>query len=634
MIKFMTRAALVGTLTLAMACGDDGDSKSNNSTNNNTTNTNNNTTNTNNNTTGTNNNTTGTNNNTTNTNNNTAGLQCQQANQDCVVGNATAAGFECLDAGTGPKCLRSCTPPADGDAYPCPSGQACGATEQGGATACIPSQCAGFQDFASCDAFGFPNGGNCFPTENDNFLCVPAGAKAEGVACAADSECAAGTLCTDVCTKICQNDAACTGEGERCIGDTDPDFLNTGAGLCQVGCDSYTTDQCPEGTGCFPVTTEDGVCVADRGPGQIGDSCNQTNGCTGGLVCFRLSSAPDGVCTALCNSGADTQAAADATCVGNGTQFCLDNTDTAAGEEPGATTGFCVEQCTAAEYGSDRCSADTYACRPFQGERHVCFPAGTIEVGQPCAGGDCVEGSYCLLTGSDDALPGTCTPYCDLAATNPNPNLVCGQGQSCQPIGDETFAFGLCGLACDTQIADTDCPANLQTCTIESGDTTGFCSASGALARGAACASPTDVNKCTAGNICANAANVGTALFTSVSQFIAELEQPGTCAQACELFGPADQCGAGKACVADFVTFGTSVGVCADLGTNMANTASNTACADPGKSCGPNAICVGVAANQNICLQTCQVGTDNLGCTAAGETCDALIEGADLGICQ
>ncbi len=616
MLNRISTLALVGLFTLAAACGDDGDdgkTTTNNSTNN------------------TNNNSTNTNNNSTNTPTNNA-TQCTAVGQTCVAGDATNAGFVCADDGLGAKCLRACTPPVDDEAYPCTSGQLCASLEQGGATACIPSQCAGFQDFAGCDKFNYPNGGLCFGTTNDNFLCLPAGEKTVGVECEEIDECASGLLCQGECTQVCANDAACTGDGERCVGDTDADFLNAGAGLCQVGCDSYTTDQCPAGTGCLAVTETDGICLDDNGTSGPGGACvaatfdmndnlvTPSSGCLGGLTCLSFG---DGAasCVARCNGGAASQTASDASCpTTNGSQYCFNLSDP--GEES-ANSGACLDQCDVADYGTDRCTAENFNCSPFRGVRHVCLPGGDKAVGDACAPGECAEGSYCLAGGNN---MGTCAAFCDQAAI-PNPLLVCGDGQTCDPLGNAAYAFGRCGVSCDTPFADTDCPAGLQNCFPEGAAAAGFCSASGAVALGGACAVPTQLpNNCVGGAVCANSYSISPFEDTSDSN------SAGVCMKACTFAGPADQCGAGQVCGVDFLTFSAGTGICQTIGTNMANTAANAACAEPGKACGPNSMCLG-GAGGNQCIRVCELGAANRGCATG--TCTAVFgEGANLGVCR
>jgi hypothetical protein len=635
MLNRISTLALLGLFTFAAACGDDSSDNKNNTTNNTPNNTTNNSTNNTTNNTTNNSTNNGTTNNTTNTNN--TATQCTAVGQTCVAGDATNAGFVCGDDGLGAKCLRACTPPADGEAYPCTSGQVCDTLEQGGATACVPSQCAGFQDAAGCDKYNYPTGGVCFGTENDNFICIPAGEKTLGVACETAVDCASGLLCFDgACKTVCAGDAACTETGERCIGDTDPDFLNAGAGVCELGCDSYSTGQCATGTGCFPFTETDGICVPDNGTGAPGATCTAatfdmagnlvtpSSGCLGGLACINFG---DGVatCVASCNGAAASQTAMDATCpTGNGTQFCFNLAD--AGEES-ANSGICLDQCAVSDYGNDRCTADGFNCSPFRGERHVCLPGGDLAVGTACTGGDCAEGSFCLL-GGDNA--GKCTAFCDLAAA-PNALLACDgmANQTCDPLGNAAFAFGRCGYACDSPFADTDCPGNLQNCFVESSDLGGFCSASGAVAVGGNCGDPTSVvNSCLGGNVCANSFSITP--FADASVF----DSDGACTKACRLAGAADQCGAGMVCGADFLTFSTGTGICESLGTNMANTAAGAACPDAGKACGPNSMCVDQGDGTNACYRMCEVGHPmNRGCEV-GTTCNDVFGGLPLGICR
>lgn len=225
---------------------------------------------------------------------------------------------------------------------------------------------------------------------------------------------------------------------------------------------------------------------------------------------------------------------------------------------------------------------------------------------------------------------GTCTAFCDLAAS-PNAVLACdtGAGQSCDPIGNAAFAFGRCGYACDEPFGDTGCPANLQNCFVESTDMGGFCSSSGAIALGAACLDPSsEPNSCVGGAVCANSFSITP--FEDSSVF----DSAGVCTKACRFAGADDQCGAGMVCGADFLTFSTGTGICESLGTNMTNTASGAACAEAGKACGPNSMCVDQGNGTNACYRMCEVGHPmNRGCLA-GTTCNDVFGGLPLGLCQ
>lgn len=281
--------------------------------------------------------------------------QCETVNEECTPGEPTASGFICGDpSGLGPICLATCTPPAEGQPDPCTSGSFCNPGQPGQPGVCIPSQCQGPLDTDGCaeevaaDETGeYANGATCLPVGNGANLCIPAGTGAEGDACDTENRCGEGLICgfDNTCKPPCASDSDCTGD-DRCVGENSDAVFTTGVGLCGSGCDSFSTGQCPENTGCFPISEEDGICI------EVGDkpayaTCTATQQCTDnadcpsgncvegvcdepvecgeGTRCLGLEGDPNpqARCLPICDAtplGGDNpdQAAADATCPGTG----------------------------------------------------------------------------------------------------------------------------------------------------------------------------------------------------------------------------------------------------------------------------------------------------------------------------
>lgn len=577
MFRNLRNVGVLFCLSLAVACGDDGDEGNNttdpNNTNNGTTDTNN----------PTNNDTTPDTNNPTNNDTTVMGTQCNAVGETCTVGDPTRAGFVCEDLGNGAKCSQACTPPAEGAQYPCPSGQVCLAATSGGPTFCAVSQCNGWNDTTSCDAFNYENGATCVGAVNNSFLCLPAGTVAEGGACESDSQCEVGNIClNDICAPICSNDAGCDGEGERCFGDTDPDFLDANVGACVVGCDSYSTGQCPTGQGCFPILEEDGFCI-EVGDVPAYEECSagaMTAQCSEGSTCVTFEAgATTGTCMPRCGTGVESS------CDG----ICLEAFDASP-----TNNGVCLAGCGLDDYGQNSCAGE-FHCRPARGE-NVCFfdAAGTKAVGDACNpaadGIECVEGAFCEPAG--DGTAGVCRAYCDLRDGDTNALLSCSGTEVCQPLLDE---LGVCGEPCDpTGFTDTSCPAGLQTCL--PGDVP-ICTQSGTTAVGEACESIFE-NECEAGSICTNRLNVS--IFEQAD--IDAQTDPGVCRSLCDPFG--SDCGEGFHCVVDWLNPVEGVGFCLERSQPAPTTQPLGACETAQEACADRGFCAPGAAN-NICVVLC-----------------------------
>lgn len=286
--------------------------------------------------------------------------QCSQVGQECDPNLNAGDNWSCQDPGDGQTiCMRTCTVPdrQAGEEETCQStGQICLGQSVGGPGVCLPSQCQNVGDTASCQPFvdaspgDYPEGANCVPVGNGAHLCLPAGTLQEGDVCdGVNDSCATGTICgfDGTCQRVCSADADCSG-GERCIGETSDQILDQGYGLCDVGCESYNYDgnACPQGTGCLPVTADDGLCQpagdipffgtcdayqecstdGDCPSGKACTSqgiCERDPQCAGGATCLTFEAKTPGQpdsgharCYPLCNEAAGDQAAADATCPG------------------------------------------------------------------------------------------------------------------------------------------------------------------------------------------------------------------------------------------------------------------------------------------------------------------------------
>ena len=616
--RFYKLAVVCLTVVSLAACGDDETDKNNdNNTNNVATNNANNTNNTNNAQT---NNANNTNNAPTNNANNTNNVtQCAAVLEDCTLGNATNPNFICEDVGAGAKCYEACTPRQDETAqYPCGATQACVSAQQAGPTFCFPSQCAGWTDDTGCDAIvagnpgEYPNGATCSGLENDAYVCSPAGAGAEGAACENDAACGAGLLCfDDKCSAVCDDDAQCTGAGERCWG-ADDDILDTGVGICGVGCDSYSTGQCATGEGCFPATPHDGFCDTVGTKTAFQDCAPRAaeadpNECGEGMRCglWQEADAAAGIpeiakCFPYCN-GLEDGAAADGTCPTAG-QECLGT----GGDDASASSGFCIETCEVADYGTNGCAGDSMACTPAADGANLCFPGGDVALGDECdvnSSSSCAEGGVCTPYGDGTAK---CVSMCE-TGTSTNSNLECGANEACRALSDGAD-LGVCANECaSTDWTDASCPDNLKTCLPNA--TQSYCSASGSDAAGAACEN-VGINSCVTGQHCQNDANLGLGSATNA----------GTCQPFCDPMGDDSACGTNETCVRDFTFSELSAGACMDRGQNTIDADANLECTELDKACHQRGICIDLQGS-NFCMILCDPDSTEAGNCPSGRKC-------------
>jgi hypothetical protein len=137
--------------------------------------------------------------------------------------------------------------------------------------------------------------------------CVAVGTKTDGMACASDNECVAGTICAKygdsmVCMRFCDDAHACpsTPNAQACyIGVT-----NSDAELCGQICDLRTQDCALPDQGCYPSSKagqmEKGICVK-AGTSVEGGPCGPANDCSEGLTCVTVNQVS--TCHKLCDRG-------------------------------------------------------------------------------------------------------------------------------------------------------------------------------------------------------------------------------------------------------------------------------------------------------------------------------------------
>jgi hypothetical protein len=353
------------------------------------------------------------------------GQPCDELTQEtpllaCVAGDNTD-----LDVRT---CHARCDS-ANGDAE-CPTGSFCN-TLGDSESVCLRSNCnSPINPDPDCGALG-ENGGSCVPFNNGAFYCLNAGAAAEGAACVALEDCAAGLNCLDGrCTSYCLlgNDATCGGNRE-CI-----DVLNADSayGLCADACPGFdATDECGPGRGCFPFDEGQGFCT-DAGAVALGGACQDSDECVQFATCSRLLDEDPQTCTALCERTqpdfGDSQCAQGEICLSLGDYL-----------------GGCFDGCTPFSAQSGCTERGRGSCIPIDDQdRGVCLESGAVPLGGRCliedsVLGDCAPGLACVAGG--DPSQGTCEPLCRTFTSVSGAQSGCAQDEVCATFGDE---WGVC----------------------------------------------------------------------------------------------------------------------------------------------------------------------------------------------
>lgn len=132
--------------------------------------------------------------------------------------------------------------------------------------------------------------------------CQPGGPGAPGDPCSEATGCSAGVCLAlnetgSVCHALCEVATDCPDEAP-CL-----DLEGLPFDVCEqwssyVVCALLDPTDCPEGHGCYVVGTQpDPVCLVS-GAGQVGELCDEANGCEAGGACA------EGVCQTLCDPAA------------------------------------------------------------------------------------------------------------------------------------------------------------------------------------------------------------------------------------------------------------------------------------------------------------------------------------------
>lgn len=307
---------------------------------------------------------------------------------------------------------------------------------------------------------------------------------------------------------------------------------------------------------------------------------------------------------------------------------------------PVVGSGICLESCHGSDdWGQGKCSAEGDACQPVGGGVGWCFPAEDGEYGDECAQNeDCVDGLYCDMKGDGT---GQCRSYCQ-PNEQTNDVLGCESDEICIAM-DGYDNLGECRLPCDPGAdgTDADCPENQRNC-VGFGDNA-YCSASGDIAHGEDCGSPT-VQNCAPGMVCAKS---GTTLQEVLAEPFTSLDEGevATCRMTCEPFlGTARDSGCpdGYAC-SPVTPDGASrtSGHCVPAMDVTVGSLQACPTDEIGSMCDENSFCIRdqaseCAPEQSICIQFCDHPTE-AGCTD-GTACVEGFAGGPLfgfmGLCR
>lgn len=140
---------------------------------------------------------------------------------------------------------------------------------------------------------------------------MPDGTVGPGGECGPTAACRAGALCVGVrgdgsglCHPFCEAAADCP-SGSRCLPVVVSEGGTTttipGVRTCTSGCDLVPTAGCPAGYGCALFVEDPDAAFLDyyaecaaAGPGQSGDPCSASTGCSPGFQCLVRQ------CTRIC----------------------------------------------------------------------------------------------------------------------------------------------------------------------------------------------------------------------------------------------------------------------------------------------------------------------------------------------
>ncbi len=200
---------------------------------------------------------------------------------------------------------------------------------------------------------------------------------------------------------------------------------NLGEPACLGDCRPTTADSCAGDLSCALVDGQ-GMCVADVGHGEVGQSCTRSSDCALGHACFEKRTG--GECGRVCCDGTEGACGAEERCGGPGLLI-----------EEGLSVASSWREC-----GAPRsCDVlDTRSCEPGEGCYVVssepdteCLAAGTGEVGASCAKqNECRAGLFCA-----GLVDSRCVRICELGQGCP-----AGEGRCVAPDMPWPDNAGLC----------------------------------------------------------------------------------------------------------------------------------------------------------------------------------------------
>ncbi|NUP10222.1 MAG: hypothetical protein HOW73_29585 [Polyangiaceae bacterium] len=174
-----------------------------------------------------------------------------------------------------------------------PSGGAGGAAHGGGGTGGAPAGCSPY-DPASCDG-----GTTCVVVDDALGLeggtaCAASGAAPVYSVCAADADCAAGTLCDRVmktCKPVCDENADCPDDASCFPAQTAAGEVIPGLKLCIAGCDPVSNTPCDASGGavnCVHRPAQMAFDCAPAGEKMEGAACEEHLECTTDFGCLAV----------------------------------------------------------------------------------------------------------------------------------------------------------------------------------------------------------------------------------------------------------------------------------------------------------------------------------------------------------
>ncbi len=299
------------------------------------------------------------------------------------------------DVSTG-RCVR-CLPPGDG----CAAGEYCVTESLTCASGC--------RDDAACAASDAGVAGRCDPATH---RCV---------ACLADGDCPAGSLCVgSVCVPGCTATRACA-TGRSCCGGACVDLQSSvsSCGACDARC----------------------------------EPANAAPACQNGVCAVGSCVSPFADCDSAASNGCETQTLTDVAHCGGCGRACAARPHSVARCAAGSCAYACEDGFADCDGSADNgCEVDTRASASHCGGcGRACAPPRATGV---CVGGSCTVGTCAAGFGDCDANP---TNGCevDVNATTAHCG-ACGRACASRPNGLPGCLAGACVLACLAGFSDCD----------------------------------------------------------------------------------------------------------------------------------------------------------------------------------